>query len=129
MKKTHPQQSRMDRSKGARKGTRTRFKPKTYSPAFSRAEVSVFCSNMAIVIGPTPPGTGVIADATSFAASKSTSPTNLSLTRFFEANRQFLADAAVALWRLDRDIAFSRQEFRVHVGRVKFGRATKSAAS
>ncbi len=30
---------------------------------------------MAIVIGPTPPGTGVMSDATSFADSKSTSPT------------------------------------------------------
>lgn len=30
---------------------------------------------MATVIGPTPPGTGVIQDATSFTASKSTSPT------------------------------------------------------
>ena len=38
---------------------------------------SVFASSVAIVIGPTPPGTGVIQPATSFAASKSTSPQSL----------------------------------------------------
>ena len=35
----------------------------------------MFESSIAIVIGPTPRGTGVIADATSLTASKSTSPT------------------------------------------------------
>ena len=38
---------------------------------------SVLRSRQAIVIGPTPPGTGVIAPATSMASSKATSPTNL----------------------------------------------------
>lgn len=36
---------------------------------------TVFRNNIAMVIGPTPPGTGVILDATSLAFSKSTSPT------------------------------------------------------
>lgn len=40
-----------------------------------KEERTVFCINMATVIGPTPPGTGVIADATNLASSKSTSPT------------------------------------------------------
>src|SRR5438552_1920880 len=39
------------------------------------AERTVFISSIAIVIGPTPPGTGVISDATWFTPSKSTSPT------------------------------------------------------
>src|SRR5258706_1138201 len=47
----------------------------TLSPKAISAALSVFSSSMAIVIGPTPPGTGVIAPATSFADSKSTSPT------------------------------------------------------
>ena len=34
----------------------------------------VFCNNMAIVIGPTPPGTGVIKLALSETSSKATSP-------------------------------------------------------
>lgn len=37
---------------------------------------SVFCSSIAIVIGPTPPGTGVIWLATSAASLKATSPTS-----------------------------------------------------
>ena len=37
---------------------------------------SVFCSRQAIVMGPTPPGTGVSAPATDFTFSKSTSPTS-----------------------------------------------------
>ena len=36
---------------------------------------SVLVKSMAIVIGPTPPGTGVMCPATCFALSKSTSPT------------------------------------------------------
>ena len=36
--------------------------------------VSVFSSKTAIVTGPTPPGTGEIAEALSFTALKSTSP-------------------------------------------------------
>src|SRR5258708_40366234 len=47
----------------------------TLSPKAISAALSVFSSSMAILIGPTPPGTGVSAPATSFAASKSTSPT------------------------------------------------------
>src|SRR5829696_359886 len=50
--------------------------------ARARAAFTVFTSSIAIVIGPTPPGTGVIAPATCFAASKSTSPTNPSSVRF-----------------------------------------------
>ena len=42
-----------------------------------QAAVSVFLSRHAIVIGPTPPGTGVIQPAFSTASSKQTSPTNL----------------------------------------------------
>ena len=38
---------------------------------------TVCFNNIAIVIGPIPPGTGVIAEAFSFADSKSTSPHNL----------------------------------------------------
>src|SRR5690606_2358771 len=40
-----------------------------------RAASQVLCSSMATVMGPTPPGTGVIHPATSRTASKSTSPT------------------------------------------------------
>ena len=40
-----------------------------------QAALTVFCSSMAIVIGPTPPGTCVIQPATARADSKSTSPT------------------------------------------------------
>src|SRR5256885_2837705 len=43
---------------------------------------TVLSSSIAMVIGPTPPGTGVIAPATSRAASKSTSPTRPSSVRF-----------------------------------------------
>ena len=37
----------------------------------------VLAINIAIVIGPTPPGTGVIADALALTSSKATSPTSL----------------------------------------------------
>ena len=37
---------------------------------------TVLCSSMVIVIGPTPPGTGVMAEARSDAAANSTSPTS-----------------------------------------------------
>ena len=47
--------------------------------ARARAASSVLPSSIAIVIGPTPPGTGVIAPATSRAASKSTSPHELAV--------------------------------------------------
>ena len=43
---------------------------------------NVFLSKHAMVIGPTPPGTGVIALATFFEDSKSTSPTILPLALF-----------------------------------------------
>lgn len=46
----------------------------------------VFCNSMATVIGPTPPGTGVIQDATSLTSLKSTSPTNL-FPDFLEASK------------------------------------------
>ena len=44
-----------------------------------QAAVTVLARRQAIVIGPTPPGTGVIALATSFASAKHTSPTNFVL--------------------------------------------------
>src|SRR4029077_3834043 len=40
----------------------------------SRAALTVFAINMAIVIGPTPPGTGVIAAVFGATSSKATSP-------------------------------------------------------
>jgi hypothetical protein len=43
--------------------------------AWISAARSVFFISMAMVIGPTPPGTGVINPATSFASLKLTSPT------------------------------------------------------
>jgi hypothetical protein len=42
-----------------------------------RAAFRVFTISMATVIGPTPPGTGVMADATLLTEAKSTSPTSL----------------------------------------------------
>src|SRR6185437_1644886 len=45
--------------------------------ALCSAARTVFLSSIAIVIGPTPPGTGVMRDARSRALSKSTSPTSL----------------------------------------------------
>src|SRR5579862_1892703 len=47
----------------------------------SRAAITVLASSIVIVIGPTPPGTGVIAPATSLTLAKSTSPTSLLSTR------------------------------------------------
>ena len=43
----------------------------------SSAAFNVFFISIAIVIGPTPPGTGVIAPATGSADAKSTSPTSV----------------------------------------------------
>ena len=43
-------------------------------PRLRQAAVSVFAMSIAMVIGPTPPGTGVIAAATAAASSKATSP-------------------------------------------------------
>lgn len=51
----------------ALRGGRRRYA--TASPAARRAARSVFTSSIAIVIGPTPPGTGEIADAFSATAS------------------------------------------------------------
>ena len=48
--------------------------------AFSRmrwAPSVQFCSSMVIVMGPTPPGTGVMKPAFSFTSLKATSPTSL----------------------------------------------------
>src|ERR1019366_318075 len=45
--------------------------------AYRCADSTVLASSMAIVIGPTPPGTGVIAEATSQTPAKSTSPQSL----------------------------------------------------
>mmetsp|Transcript_32862 Transcript_32862/g.97833 ORF Transcript_32862/g.97833 Transcript_32862/m.97833 type:complete len:299 (-) Transcript_32862:433-1329(-) len=47
------------------------------SPSEWRVRLSVFLSSIAIVIGPTPPGTGVMAPATRETWSKSTSPHSL----------------------------------------------------
>ena len=47
------------------------------------AAVSVFSRSIVIVIGPTPPGTGVIADAFSLTDAKSTSPVSLPSARLF----------------------------------------------
>lgn len=51
------------------------------------ALMAVFSNNIATVIGPTPPGTGVIKEATSFAFSYSTSPTQRT-PDFFEASKR-----------------------------------------
>src|SRR6516165_10824475 len=48
-------------------------------PASAHAAKSVLASRQAIVIGPTPPGTGVMAPATLHTAAKATSPTMLDL--------------------------------------------------
>lgn len=51
------------------------FAPRLRFAAF-RAALTVLAISMATVTGPTPPGTGVIADAFSLTVSKSTSPTS-----------------------------------------------------
>ena len=48
-----------------------------YTVLFISAAFNVFFISIAMVIGPTPPGTGVMAPATSFAVSHSTSPTQV----------------------------------------------------
>ncbi len=58
------------------------LRPTGPTPACPLRACSVFRSSIAIVIGPTPPGTGVIARARSAADSKSTSPTRPSSVRF-----------------------------------------------
>src|SRR3546814_18625921 len=52
-------------------------------PSRKQAAVKVFCSRQAMVIGPTPPGTGVITPAVSPAEAKCTSPTHLVLPSSF----------------------------------------------
>src|SRR5512137_3175674 len=48
-----------------------------HSPAFLSAASMVLASSMVMVIGPTPPGTGVICPATARQPAKSTSPHSL----------------------------------------------------
>src|SRR5690606_28530025 len=50
-------------------------------PSRRQAATNVLRRSTAIVIGPTPPGTGVIAPAPGLASAKSTSPSNLPSTR------------------------------------------------
>src|SRR2546426_2617223 len=60
------------------------------APTFAAARCAdsrVFCRSIAIVIGPTPPGTGEIHAAFRLTASKSTSPTNFPSAVDFEAVR------------------------------------------
>ncbi len=47
----------------------------TGMPACRQAAVTVFCKRHAMVMGPTPPGTGVMAPATLTASANATSPT------------------------------------------------------
>jgi len=56
-------------------GLRSFLKANLGRPTEFLARLTVFFINIAIVIGPTPPGTGVIADATFWQDSKSQSPT------------------------------------------------------
>ncbi len=56
---------------------------KTYFNFLFFAAVSVFFISVAIVIGPTPPGTGVIYDAFLLALSNSTSPTSFLFSNRF----------------------------------------------
>src|SRR6201747_488816 len=49
----------------------------TLGPCVNFAAVTTFRNSIVTVIGPTPPGTGVIQPAISFTGSKSTSPTVL----------------------------------------------------
>ena len=61
--------------------SRLTAEPRARSPACARAASSVLRSRQAIVIGPTPPGTGVIAPATCATSSKATSPASPSAVR------------------------------------------------
>merc|ERR1719181_839230 len=54
------------------------------------ASLNVFFSKEAMVMGPTPPGTGVIFDATRDALSKSTSPTNRRPDFLVESGMKFV---------------------------------------
>ena len=64
------------------------------SPTECRARLTVFFISIAIVIGPTPPGTGVMADATVLTASKSTSPT-MRYPRFLVASGRSLMPTSI----------------------------------
>lgn len=52
------------------------------------AAIKVFLTSMITVMGPTPPGTGVMYEATSFTASKSTSPTRREPEALVASERQ-----------------------------------------
>lgn len=56
-------------------GLRSFLRANLGRPTECLARLTVFFISIAIVIGPTPPGTGVIADATFWQDSKSQSPT------------------------------------------------------
>mmetsp|Transcript_4608 Transcript_4608/g.29207 ORF Transcript_4608/g.29207 Transcript_4608/m.29207 type:complete len:268 (-) Transcript_4608:236-1039(-) len=56
----------------------------------------VFFNNMAMVMGPTPPGTGVSTPATSLTPSKSTSPTNLYPVFFVASSTAFVPTSITA---------------------------------
>lgn len=62
---------------GTKAGTPWRTAPgcADQTPSCRAAAATVCSSSVAMVIGPTPPGTGVISEARSAADSKSTSPT------------------------------------------------------
>jgi len=62
---------------GARDLEFCRWDSGNYNSQICRHALIVFDISIAIVIGPTPPGTGVIAPATFETLSKSTSPTSL----------------------------------------------------
>ena len=60
-------------------GKRSRFQPSRASFSYredNRQALTVFAISIAIVIGPTPPGTGVIAEALADTSSNATSPTS-----------------------------------------------------
>jgi hypothetical protein len=61
----------------ARRNSAGQADSKHQSPRRIRAALIVFFMSVAIVMGPTPPGTGEIMDATSFTARSSTSPTQM----------------------------------------------------
>ena len=69
------------------------------NPAIAQAARTVFTIRQAIVIGPTPPGTGVIAPATSAHSAKATSPTSFDLP--FCARHPVDADVDHGRARLD----------------------------
>src|SRR3990167_5026242 len=65
-----------------------------YPTDYADAACKVFCSKVATVMGPTPPGTGVIQLVCFFALSKSISPTILlSVKRVIPASMTTASDA------------------------------------